>query len=83
MQNNDYKGFCKEVYNNVFNSTYQALRRKRKTQPAGKAEKDFETAAQKEAIKQSVIKGLKNFPQANAADIWKAIYESMCITKAA
>lgn len=75
MQNNNYKDFCKEVYNNTFNSTFQDLCQKHKSQPTEKIKKDFETAAQKEAIKQSIIQGLENFSQINAADIWRAIYE--------
>lgn len=75
MQNNNYKDFCKEVYNNTFNSTFQDLCQKHKSQPTEKIKKDFETAAQKEAIKQSIIQGLESFSQVNAADIWRAIYE--------
>lgn len=36
----------------------------------------FEIAAQKEAIKQSVIQGLENCHDVNAALIWRAIYET-------
>lgn len=75
MQKSNYKNFCKEVYNNVFSSTYQNLYQKCKSQPTEKLKKEFETAAQKEAIKQTIIYGLENFPQINAAEIWRAIYE--------
>lgn len=37
---------------------------------------EFEIAAQKEAIKQSIIKGLNSYPEINAALIWRAIYET-------
>ena len=43
MQNNNYKDFCKEVYNNTFNSTFQDLCQKHKSQPTEKIKKDFET----------------------------------------
>lgn len=75
MQKKNYKNFCKEIYNNIYNSTYEDLCQKHKSQPTDKLKKEFETAAQKEAIKQSVIHSLENFPQINAAEIWRAIYE--------
>lgn len=37
---------------------------------------DFETSAQKEAIKQSIIMGLRNCEGADPALIWRAIYET-------
>lgn len=37
---------------------------------------EFEVAAQKEAIKQAIIKGLASYPEVNAAMIWRAIYET-------
>lgn len=75
MEKNNYKEFCKKTYNKIFNSTYQYLYQKCKSEPTQKLQKEYENAAQKEAIKQSIIHGLKKFPQLNAADIWKAIYE--------
>lgn len=41
MQNNNYKDFCKEVYNNTFNSTFQYLCQKHKSQPTEKNQKGF------------------------------------------
>lgn len=37
---------------------------------------EFEVAAQKEAIKQAIIKGLSSYPEVNAALIWRTIYET-------
>ena len=37
---------------------------------------EFEVAAQKEAIKQAIIRGLESFPNISAALIWRAIYET-------
>lgn len=37
---------------------------------------EFEVAAQKEAIKQAIIKGLAKYPEVNAALLWRAIYET-------
>ena len=42
MQDNNYKDFCKEVYNNTFNSTFQDLCQKHKSQPTEKIKKDFQ-----------------------------------------
>lgn len=72
----DYKDFCKKVYNNTINAAYKDLLQKHKSAPTEKVQKDFEVAAQKEAIKQSIIQGLERYPQKSAADIWKAIYET-------
>ena len=67
----DVKEFCKEIYSQTFSDTMDALSHSSK---AGK-EADRERQAQKEAIKYSIIRGLKVFPDIDAAEIWKTIYE--------
>lgn len=46
------------------------------TPVSAKKMNEFEIAAQKEAIKQAIIKGLNSYPEVNAALIWRAIYET-------
>lgn len=75
MKNENYKDFCKKIYNSTFNYACQDFCQRHKSQAKGESRRDIEIAAQKEAIKQSVIQGLEHFPQVNAADIWRAIYE--------
>ncbi|MCM1517557.1 MAG: BsaWI family type II restriction enzyme [Pseudoflavonifractor sp.] len=74
----DYKSFCRNVYTSVFDSTMegQIAASKVRITISEKKMNEFEVAAQKEAIKQAVIKGLASYPEVNAAMIWRAIYET-------
>ena len=81
------KEFCASVYTASYNSTAQslfadklkALQKKNKSATiedlSSSVHEEIEKASQKEAIKQTIINGLKQFPNDSAADIWRAIYE--------
>lgn len=77
---NVVKESCRERYNNVYNSekarlTQEALSSSRSGRLSEEAESKIETAAQKEAIQQATIDTMRNFPDVEPADIWKAVYE--------
>ncbi len=67
----ELKIFCKEIYNRTFFDMME------KVSASSKAckEEERERLAQKEAIKCSIVQGLKNYPSIDAAEIWKTIYE--------
>lgn len=81
MTISEIRDFCGHIYANV----YVRERRRLETEllsasgaeviPASKV-KEIETASQKEAIKVATIDGLHHFPEAEAADIWRAVYEA-------
>lgn len=77
---NVVKEFCRERYNNVYNVektrlTQEALSASRSGRLSEEAEFKIETTAQKEAIQQATIDSMRNFPDVEPADIWKAVYE--------
>lgn len=69
------KDFCKTVYDKTFSEEFEL----RSNKFQGKISKhnflEIESAAQKEAIKQSIIQGIRKFPQYESAQIWKRVYE--------
>lgn len=77
---NVVKEFCRERYNNVYNAekarlTQEGLSASRTGRLSEEAESKIETTAQKEAIQQATIDSMRNFPDVEPADIWKAVYE--------
>lgn len=78
MTTTDYKAFCRRIYSSVFDEMMkkQIASSKNPDSVPVKKYNEFEVAAQKEAIKQAIVKGLESFPGINAALIWKAIYET-------
>ncbi len=64
------KEYCREVYN----KTYQEKFAKSRGASAKNVEK-AEHEAQKEAIKTSIIEGMRHFPDVSAEKIWNDIYE--------
>ena len=77
---NVVKEFCRERYNNVYNAekarlTQEVLSASRTGRLSEEAESKIETTAQKEAIQQATIDSMRNFPDVEPADIWKAVYE--------
>ena len=77
---NVVKEFCRERYNNVYNAekarlTQETLSASRTGRLSEEAESKIETTAQKEAIQQATIDSMRNFPDVEPADIWKAVYE--------
>ncbi len=74
------KEFCRRVYNRTYGSelerfTAEITRHSQKGVTETK-QTEIETAAQKEAIKQATIEGLKQFPQVEASEIWRSVYET-------
>lgn len=68
----------------IYNDTYshekerlynEALTTTRKDYVPDDKQSKIETEAQKEAIKQATVKTMRLFPNDEAADIWKAVYE--------
>lgn len=55
--------------------TQEALSASRTGRLSEEAESKIETTAQKEAIQQATIDSMRNFPDVEPADIWKAVYE--------
>lgn len=70
--NNDYKKFCAQEFNRVYDSLYEKqLEKTRAKDPKLVAER----YAQKEAIKESFKSSLNKYsPKIEAADLWHAIY---------
>lgn len=70
------KEFCKKVYHNVYQETKRNLEDKENASRNSETRmNEIEAAAQKEAIKQSIILTMKQFPNNDVAEIWKTIYE--------
>ena len=70
--NDVVKEFCSKLYDKTFNEFVESHK------PTGKlTEKkleELERDAQKEAIKQSIIGGIREFPAISPAEVWKAIH---------
>ncbi len=71
---NNIKEYCGHVYDNTFNKVCVEETAKRKGK-GGKKSNSIERDAQKEAIKTSIVEGMRHFPNESAAEIWKSIYE--------
>lgn len=66
------KEFCKKVYHNVYQETKRNLEDKENASRNSETRmNEIEAAAQKEAIKQSIIQTMKQFPNNDVAEIWK------------
>lgn len=81
MTENKIREYCGKIYADVYTSERQRIETeiiansKSGKVPVSK-EPEIETAAQKEAIKNATIAGLKHFPDTEAALIWRAVYET-------
>lgn len=74
------KDRCREIYNQTYNNETQRLRSEAIASFGNGSLSDerlgkIETEAQKEAIKQATIYGIREYPGEEAATIWKAVYE--------
>lgn len=75
-----FKEFCAEVYT----ATYAAETERLSAEAAASSNKlvgygkatEIETAAQKEAIRRATVEGIRRYPDMEAAEIWRAIYET-------
>jgi len=71
MTPDEIQKYCDTEYFQTYSQTCRELRKK-----GDKKENDIETAAQKEAIKQATIAGMKRYPNVEASVIWRAVYET-------
>ena len=76
----DLKNFCDNIYETTYTCTVDEQKQELITKSHGKSLSqtkldEIEVAAQKEAIKQSVLKGMCEFPTVEVEEIWKTIYE--------
>lgn len=69
------RDFCHKVYDDTFLAKYNELTNTANGRIPKDRKKEIENAAQKEAIKQSIIQGMRKFPDDEAAIIWKRVYE--------
>ncbi len=76
---------CKEYCAEVYATTYiaenerlvaEAVAASRNGTVSDSKATEIETAAQKEAIKQATIGGIRHYPDIEAAAIWRAVYET-------
>lgn len=76
----DLKNFCDNIYETTYTCTVDEQKQELITKSHGKSLSqtkldEIEVSAQKEAIKQSVLKGIREFPTVEVEEIWKTIYE--------
>jgi len=75
------KEYCVQVYTETYSQETQRLTAEMLAKPRTQSvndskKKEIEAAAQKEAIKTTIISGLRTFKDVEAAQIWKAVYET-------
>lgn len=76
----EIKQYCVQTYQELYKSEYHyllsnALSKSKKNDLADNRLNDIETAAQKYAIKQSIIQGMRKFPN-HISLLWHSIYEA-------
>lgn len=76
-----FKEYCAEVYANTYATEQErliaeAVSASRNGTVSDSKAVEIETAAQKEAIKQATIAGIRNYTDIEAALIWRAVYET-------
>lgn len=81
MTTTPIRDFCGQIYSDSYTTQKhkmenEALARSKKGSISASKHNEIETAAQKEAIKQAVIEGIKRFSDVEPAAVWRAIYES-------
>lgn len=78
--NEDIKQYCVRTYQELYKSEFDRLKKEvsSKTEKKGLSDNklnEIETAAQKYAIKQSIIRGMHRFPD-HISQLWHSIYEA-------
>lgn len=76
-----FKEFCAEIYASTYSTEQQrlmaeAIAQSKKGVITEKKIAAIETSAQKEAIKNATIEGMRRYPDVEASKIWRAIYET-------
>lgn len=81
---NEIKEFCVRTYLDCYQAEYDRLfselSDKAKTAVKGRQRDDIETSAQKFAIKQTIIEGMRKFPN-HISVLWHSIYEAHVFRK--
>ena len=77
----DIRDFCAQVYAKTYTHKKQEMENEilahsRQGTISESKKNDIETAAQKEAIKIATMQGIKQFPQVEAALVWRTVYET-------
>ena len=73
----ELREYCSLIYEKIFEQTKNNLEKNFVGKKVSESKiSEFETLAQKEAIKISVIEGMKKFPEVEASIIWRAVYET-------
>lgn len=70
------RAYCGKIYSDIYSSEKEKLEKQLLSKKSSSKETEIENAAQKEAIKAATIEGIKHFKDAEAAVIWKAVYET-------
>ncbi len=75
------KAHCAEVYASTYLAEHErlltaAIAASRNGTVGNSKATEIETAAQKEAIKQATIDGMRNYSHVEASTIWRAVYET-------
>lgn len=71
----DYYKYCLKTYGAVYTEVYKTLEKKHNRRSISEKQKDvFDREPQKAAIKQTIIKALRAFPDIPVTDLWNAIY---------
>lgn len=73
---NKIRDHCALIYEKIYTQTKIKLEKTFDKKISASKILEIETAAQKEAIKISVIEGIKKFPEVEASKIWRAVYET-------
>lgn len=76
----EIKQYCVQTYQELYKSEYdrllsEAVSKSKRTELADNRRNEIETAAQKYAIKQSIIQGMRRFPN-HISLLWHSIYEA-------
>lgn len=76
----DLKQFCEKIYTESYNETVAslsqtAIENSKSKKISESKENEIEIAAQKEAIKQTTLQSMKNFPDSETSEIWRTVYE--------
>ena len=72
---NIIRDYCQRVYNDTYLAKYNDETNTYNGKVPSGAKKEIENAAQKEAIKQAIINGIRQFPDEEPANIWRRVYE--------
>lgn len=81
MEASDIRDYCGKIYADTYIAERDRIKSEilsssRSAKVSASKEEDIEAAAQKEAIKNATIEGVKHYPDAEASLIWRAVYEA-------